>query len=56
MTNETIIEKINEQVKRIIKETTTEYDKFKSYPMAKHMVNALWNAQRDKLKEINSNK
>ena len=32
------------------------YDKFKSYPMAKHMANALWNAQRDKLKEINSNK
>ena len=34
MTNETIIEKINEQVKRIIKETTTEYDKFKSYQLA----------------------
>lgn len=33
MTNETIIEKINEQVKRIIKETTTEYDKFKSYQL-----------------------
>ena len=32
------------------------YDKFKSYPMSKHMVNALWNAQSDKLKEINSNK
>ena len=32
------------------------YDKFKSYPMSKHMVNALWNSQRDKLKEINSNK
>ena len=32
------------------------YDKFKSYPMSKHMVNALWNAQRDKFKEINSNK
>lgn len=33
MTNETIIEKINKQVKRIIEETATEYDKFKSYQL-----------------------